>query len=205
MKDRYVKCFLVFVFCMFVSPLITKASCDYQRKAELSKIASNVQVNYSYEVENEYPVMNIILNNITDDIYVEDNYGNVFTNSENILTYTLGANIDFIIYSKDNNCYSEKLLTKYVKTPYYNVYYSDAICNDNSNKLCGMWVDTSDMSYADFVSNVSSFEKTKKNSTIIENKTKKFDILFFAKIGTVVIAILIFVCILNILRKRRSI
>ena len=47
---RYIK-YVVFTFiCMIFVPLVSYADCDYQREAELSRIASNVQINYTYEI-----------------------------------------------------------------------------------------------------------------------------------------------------------
>ena len=46
MRVKYVICALI---CMCVTPTFVHAKCDYQRQAELSRIASNVQLAYTYD------------------------------------------------------------------------------------------------------------------------------------------------------------
>ena len=100
MKTRWYKYLTVLFVFLFIFPLNSKAECDYKRMAELNKIASNVQVVYNYDVgQDGVPVFKLNIGNITNDIYVEDNYGGIYEkNTENIV---LDMNVKYklIIFS----------------------------------------------------------------------------------------------------------
>ena len=64
------KYLIFFIICFFLNPIISNAECSYERQAELSKIASNVQIAYSYENDMGNPVFSVNIINITNDIYV---------------------------------------------------------------------------------------------------------------------------------------
>ena len=73
MRVKYVICALI---CMCVTPTFVHAKCDYQRQAELSRIASNVQVAYTYDsVE-----FTVFVSNLTSDLYITDNYDEIKEN-----------------------------------------------------------------------------------------------------------------------------
>ena len=97
MIKKIITCTLV---CLFLFPFTVHAECDYQRMAELSKIASNVQINFVYDVgEAGNPFFKVILSNLTSDIYVTDNNENVFlTNGEQSYGVEDGDNITYNIY-----------------------------------------------------------------------------------------------------------
>ena len=69
MKVKQIKYVIFALMCMCVTPLITHAECDYQRKAELSRMASNVQFSYTYDENIDFTVN---ITNIIDDIYVSN-------------------------------------------------------------------------------------------------------------------------------------
>ena len=123
---KYLICFMV---CVFACPLISNAECSYERQAELSRIASNVQFSYTYEMTENYPRFTVSVTNITNDIYVIDDYGVIISGAtEGNRTYQGSNNIEFVIYSNDSSCRGEKLLTQYVSFPTYNKFY-------NTNKI----------------------------------------------------------------------
>ena len=68
---RVYKYLLVFLGSLFLFPLVSNAECSYERQAELSKIASNVQFSYTYEVVEGTPQFNVNIINLTNDIYVQ--------------------------------------------------------------------------------------------------------------------------------------
>lgn len=135
---------LTFVICILISPNISKATCDYSRQAELSKIASNIQFSTNYEVieGTETSVSYIVtITNLTNDIYIVDNNGNrIIAAGEYNVNYNNPSKKTFNIYSNDNNCKGQKLLTKYVNLPVYNPYSDSTQCEENPNfKYCNMW------------------------------------------------------------------
>ena len=130
---------LLFTLVLFLWTPLVHAQCDYTRGAELSKLASNVKISYTYDTSSNF---NVVLTNITNDIYVTDNYGTQFYNFESNKTYYSGEKLSFSIYSNDNNCKGELLLTKYLSLPSYNVYYNTAECAENPDfKYCQKWGD----------------------------------------------------------------
>ena len=146
------KYILVTIGIMFIIPFTVKADCSYEREAELSRIAANVQFSYTYEV-NEYgiPRFNVNIINVSNDIYVRDNYGNNFYQNENNHTYQHGEELSFTIYSNDANCLNEYLLTQYVSLPKYNAFRSTKECQDNPDfKYCQMWSATASLTQQQF-------------------------------------------------------
>ena len=169
MKNRYVNYFLVLVFCLFVSPLVSYASCDDSRLAELSKIASNVQFSYSYDVVLNRPEFKVNMSNITSDIYVVDSFENVFTGFEASYGYQFINTITYDIYSNDINCQGEKLMRKSVNIPSYNKYSMYKECENHRDlSACQLWSNVWFDSDEDFYSLIN---ETKKSN--IENKEEE--------------------------------
>lgn len=139
----------LFLLCLALFPLGVKAECDYQRKADLQKIASNVQINSSYRLnENRVPIFTIELSNITPDIYVVDNYGNTITpDSNKVFEVYSGTSMTYNIYSADINCHGYSITTKYVKLQPYNKFYNSDECKEYPEfKYCSLWYNA-DFSY----------------------------------------------------------
>ncbi len=141
-------CKYLFVFFagLLVTPAITHAECGYERQAELSRIAANVQVGYSYQMENNYPIFTVNITNVTNDIYIDEsvNGQRIINISEATMNYKGdNLNISFNIYSNDQNCPNEKLLTKYINIPKYNFLSTSDECKKYPNfKYCGVWLNT---------------------------------------------------------------
>lgn len=184
MKKK-INCLLVFVGFMFVFPLTCNASCDYERQAELSKIASNVQFTYTYDVDKHGPLFDVYLTNLTNDIYVVDNYdqrisgvGEVHKNYPN-----QNAGLNFIIYSNDNNCKDEEILTFYLNLPSYNLYSTREECKKYpSYRYCALWMNTLDISSDQFEKGLDEYKQKEKTKVVDQTTTdgfwqKMFDIL----------------------------
>ena len=143
---RVYKYLIVSLGCMFISPLVTHAECSYERQAELSRIASNVGFSYNYEMVNSYPEFTVNINNITNDIYIEENilgqtiYG---VGEKQLHYYNDNLSISFDIYSNDQSCRGEKLLTQYITLPKYNFFSTSDECKEYpSFQYCAMWLNT---------------------------------------------------------------
>lgn len=147
MKRAY-KYLFVFLGSLFMFPLVSNAECSYERQAELSKIASNVQFSYTYDVTNGTPQFTVNITNLTNDIYVVDNKGDTFVNNEISKMYSFENKITYKIYSNDSLCRGEYLLTRYVNLPSYNSFSQTEECKQNPKfKYCSTWGSLPDSGY----------------------------------------------------------
>ena len=215
MRFKQIKYVFFALICMCVTPLITHAECDYQRQAELSRLASNVQFSYNYDSN-----MNFTINitNVTDDIYVSYlnpstlSYESLYGAGEKNIQVVSGTSLKFVIYSNDHNCPGEELMTKYITTPNYNVFSNYDECKQYPNfKYCQVWLSTSithEQFQSEFNNYTKSVESNKKSQvdksafwdeivTFFEDNTP---ILIF---GAVLIGILIITIIVVKLLRRK--
>lgn len=197
------------IVCIFFFPLVAHAECDYQRMSELNKIAGNVQIKFSYETvknaEGRYERVNNYLNflNITNDIYVVDDWG-VLIEQDGAVSYDALNNIGFSIYSKDVNCYGEKISKKYIDIPHVNTYYFTDDCRDNPNfKYCSLWLNSNYVDYDAFKKELSDYKNKKiiSSEKASSNKKLEFD---FMTIGIVISVLLLVVLTGLIIRRRRK-
>lgn len=199
--------YLLFVFiCLFVFPFNARAACDYQRVAELSKIASNVQLSYSYYPDEDgIPIFGVNVSNITSDIYVVDeDHGIIGNTTADNLAYGYGTTrATFTVYSNDPNCKGERLLTQYVNFPSYNTYSNSYLCKDNSSfQYCKIWSNTSSLNTEDFQNAMEEYSKNNGDDTNIEDNNSLLD---FINDNLVLIIVVVIVLILSsyVLLKRR--
>lgn len=211
---KKVKFLLCFVFCVFACPMISNAECSYERQAELSRIASNVQFSYTYEADAEAaPNFTIQAANITDDIYVVDYlYQTRSQGQESSFSYGAGgSSVRFDIYSNDNECYGERILTSYIDLPVYNSFSTLEDCNGYPNfKYCQTWLNTSSLTQEQFDDAFYNYivdnKVEKTNEKVQQNDFEKFvrenSIIIIAIVGLIV-ASLLFVLGKKIVRRRR--
>lgn len=169
MRFKQIKYVIFALICMCVTPLITHAECDYQRQAELSRLASNVQFSYNYSMS-EGLVFTLYINNLTDDIYIVDSYGQRFSGAgEKIVLYSpsrvsgfqSGDQVRYEIYSNDSNCSGSLLMTKYVNFPVFNTYSNLDECKQNPNfKYCQIWLNTNSLTYEQFVNELNATQSS---------------------------------------------
>jgi hypothetical protein len=203
MRDKIKYVLLLFVF-MGVFPLMTHAECDYQREAELSRIASNVQVSYSYDENANFTVT---VNNITNDIYLTNGYNQTISGvNEYTQTTTSGVTIEYNIYSNDNNCKGEFITSKYVTTPTYNAFADYDECKMYPEfKYCQKWSAIS-LTYKEFQDALQKYKTSKvANNTVSQKKDsildKALSILNEQKIMIIIIAACIIVIIIFKIKK----
>lgn len=215
MGFKQIKYILFTLICIFATPLVTHAECDYQRQAELSRLASNVQFSYTYDSN-----MNFTINvtNITDDIYVS------YFNPGNLLSETLsgsgekniqagaGVTIDFEIYSNDSNCKGDKLLTKYVSTPSPNRFYQFDECKKYPNfKYCQLWLNTA-IDINQFKEEFNKYEASlnQKDTNETSNSSVLDEILLFMEDHSfvlifgfsLIILLIVTIIIIKVVRRR---
>ena len=153
---------------IFIIPGIVQAECSYERTAELSRIASNVQFSYDYDDDLNF---NVTISNLTNDIYITDDSMNFFSGTgEKNMNYINGTSISYSIFSNDPSCKDEKLLTKYVNLPSYNYYYSSDECQRYPNfKYCTLWGAT-DIDVEQFESELAKYINS---DDVVNNEVKK--------------------------------
>ncbi len=168
--------YIVFVIAFILFMPNTKASCSYTRLANLKKLASNVNITYTYEIVDNKAVFTFTVANIVDGIY--------FFDSLNEKSYTQhgefklnnfedGKKYRFFIKSSDKNCKDEVLLTKYITLPKYNQFYGDPICEGIENyTLCQKWGTFNVTTYKDYVAQIQKYKSKnkKENTEVIEEK-----------------------------------
>ena len=200
--------YLMFVMlCAFLSPLVIKAQCTDQRMAELNKIAGNVQVGYSYKLDEQgLPSLMLHVTNVTNDIFIINENYDVIENS-GVLEYTIGdipltgMKIEIEIYSNDDLCKGEKLLTKYVNLPYLNDAFNSDTCKEHSDfKYCGLWSEeavNTDM----FNSELNDYLSKQSSSAREEKKANDNNNLFVYLAITGAVVLLTTVIVLMLRRK----
>lgn len=172
-------------FCLF--PLSANAECSSERLVELSKIADNVTLSYTYDFDRTIPddeghseVLNAIfkvnISNLTKDIYIE-NEGNGNTHvgvgeTTDPTTFNSGQSVTYTIYSNDASCKGEALTSKYITFPTYNSFSSSQECTENPEfKYCKTWLDTTNLSQEEFEKALDEY-KSENQVKKAENKDK---------------------------------
>ena len=134
---------LIFMISFFTFISNSEASCTYKRISDLKKIASNVNITYTYTIVDNKASFDIRFANLTNDIYLYDSFNNKKYNVEGeviLKNYIDGVKYRFFINSNDKDCKDEQLVTRYVTLPKYNIYYGDPICNGIEDyTLCQKW------------------------------------------------------------------
>ncbi len=204
--EKVYKYLIVSLGCMFISPLVIHAECSYERQAELSRIASNVQFSYSYEMKSNQPQFSVNITNLTNDIYIVDNYNNIFSgNGEKREQYSYGKTINFNIYSNDPLCYGEELMVQYVNIPHFNRYSEDEVCkNKEEYKLCQMWVNTSHLSIDQFRKEVNKYKKNEPKNNQIDTEETWWTAVYKIIVQNYYIFIILLVLIIAIAIKKKT-
>ena len=180
MRVKQIKYVIFALICMCVTPLITHAECDYQRLAELSRLASNVQLSYTYSEENGFQ---ITMTNLTNDLYATNIYGQRIDGGAERVFEAVSGSYNYDIYSNDPNCRGDKLLTKYVSTPSPNRFYQFDECKKYPNfKYCQLWLNTA-IDISQFREEFNKYETSliQKNTNEVSNLNVLDEILLFVK------------------------
>lgn len=203
--------YLFILLCFMALPSVCSAkyfetaSCDYVRKAELSRIASNVQLSYNYEIVGSIPRFYVNISNVTSDIYVEDEtYGNVI-DKDGVVTYDYsGVTIKYNIYSNDDNCKGEKILTKYVTLPGYNAFSKFYKCDKYPEfKYCQVWLDTRGLTQEDFDSYFNNYVNEKENALHSKSFLEIIKEFALSNIVWIVLTIICFILLVVLIHIRR--
>ena len=204
---------LIFLIGMLWFPVIGSAACSDGRSAELSRIAANVGFSYNYIIDGGIPHFTITMTNLTNDIYVEDDYGTVFSGTgEKNKGYQDGYVAKFRIYSNDPSCKGEEILTQYVSLPTFNGFSTHNECKEYPDfKYCGMW-NNSSIAYEKFYNEFSIYKEklkqvkkqVKEEKSFIEQIMDfVFNNIFVALIIIAISLIATIIIVLRIISKKR--
>jgi len=154
------------------------ASCSYTRIANLKKMASNVNITYTYEVVDNKAIFEITVANLLDGIYFYDSFNDKKYTQKGEITipnFEGGKKYRFFIKSDDRECKDEVLLTKYLTLPKYNEFYGDPLCEGIENyALCQKWGTFSASTYKEYKSQIEKYKasiKKEEKEEILEEKT----------------------------------
>lgn len=155
------------LFSVLLIPVSIKADCTNQEITKYKSLSGNID--YYYEYNGNF---DITLYNLSSELYVRS----LNTESEysipggigeaRINGITPGTAVKLAIYPKNSACSDFRVRTIYVNLPYYNKYYQEEICINNTSQLCSKWVNTSNYTREQFIEQV---KKTGK-STVEEEK-----------------------------------
>lgn len=179
----------------------SKTSCDYGLLSKLKNLANNVDVTYTYKINNEDAYFDITLANIQSDMYFIDNYTGrtYYYNDTNNGSITLNdypsGTVGYTFYSNNNDCFDEKLVVKNVNLPYYNSFYNYVEClGIEEYKFCQKWVKTNGDYYV-FLDNVTEYKnslrQTENNEYVIKENFITKIINFYTNNFYIILPILV--------------
>lgn len=180
MRDLKIK---LIALAILLIPFNVKAFdfCDIDKLAKYRKLASNINISYTYQELESSAVFTIKLSNIYPGILVTSDsldHGITYnSNPSNPGEYEIknvedGASYTFNVYSIDEECNDDVLKSYYIKIPDYNPFYKDKLCKGNEEfRLCKKWLKHS-TSYESFVKQINEYKQT-KNVSKEDLKTKE--------------------------------
>lgn len=187
MKKIRVIYIIVFLFCLFPNIVIarSKTKCDYTLLSNIKNMTNNINITYTYHIENDIAYFDITLTNLKEDIYFIDNTTNkayYYTDTNNgeitINNYSINK-VSYSFYSNNSECLDEKLTIKYVNLPLYNYYYNYPECEGVTNlKACEKWSGYV-ASEEEFRNTVNSYKNKNSNN---ENSISLQDTTWFNKL-----------------------
>lgn len=158
------------VLCILPNKI--KASCSDSELIRLSNLAKNVQ--YSYTYDDDKKLFTITFSNLTNELKLVNYYDDkeYVANGEINIEKNSPGNYKFEIYSNDNKCTYDVLISKYVQIPYLNRYKDEEQCKGIEDfKYCSKWL-SSDISYETWNSKVNEYRNNLKEKKQ-ESNTKK--------------------------------
>ena len=146
---------LFLLIILFLFPIKVSAECSSERIAELSKMAENINLSYTYKIGEEDAVFKVTASNLTNDIYLVSEEEDITVSGVNDKTidkeFSSGTTLNFVVYSNDKNCKNTALINKYITLPYYNIYSNYGMCKEYpEHEYCKRWYDSSKISRSDF-------------------------------------------------------
>lgn len=139
---------ILFILLLLLPFTSVKAECSSTEVSKLRKIANNVNVSYVF-YESRNATYDVTISNLTTEIYLMEALTNkkYSYNSKNkdvvISNVKAGTVLKLEIYATKKNCYDDKLTSKTVVLPTYNLYYKDPLCEQaKDHPLCQRFTKT---------------------------------------------------------------
>lgn len=184
--------FIIGIFVTFFCYMNVYAAdaCESSELSRLRKLAEKVEFDYSYEIkeiENDDNLLvrfaeynlNVVNLNSEIQVYVTDTKSNITKmvkasngNSGSVGTFFDGDTLEIKIQAYTRNaCSGKTIITKKIKLPYYNVFSTYNICqNDDFCGICSEFLDH-EYSVEEFKKDVDKCYAT-RNHELIDNITK---------------------------------
>lgn len=170
---------------MLIFPISVKAACTSKELTRLKNFSSNINTYYDYnEQDNKF---NVTVYNLSNELkIINENNNNTYQTNDKIGKISIenlnpGDDIKLRAYPKAGECSEYITRTIYVNLPYYNKYYKDEVCKNNSSNLCSKWVNTSGYTHEEFVNKVKKEQQQEEIITPepepVVNKYGFFDFL----------------------------
>ena len=184
---------LKFLLCLLIIPVSVKASCSSSELSRYKSLASYINNYYDYtddsfsvtfyNVSNELKIVDKTNNR---DFFSSSNFGDVIVN-----VLAPGSTVNFAVYPVTGECNNFRVFTFYLNLPYFNKYYTDPVCVNNSNTLCSRWANTSMYNYDQFVNVVKKSKVEELIEPEPEQEVHRYG--FFDFLGDYYIFILLFI------------
>ena len=151
--------FLIIAFMLFIPSIY---ACSYSTKSNQRILASNVNFNVDYRIENDEAIFKVTITGINDNLYVSFGNNKYYgKDSDTVVIDNLkaGSKNKFEVYSDTYDfCLFGSLSSKTISLPSYNKYYKDEIClNHQDSNLCYRWSSVN-MTYDEFKKAVSKLD-----------------------------------------------
>lgn len=184
---------LKLLLCLLIIPISVNAACNSSELSRYKSLAANINNYYDYtsdsfsvyfyNVSNELRIIDKTNNK---EYFTSSNLGDVIVNS-----LTPGSMVNFAVYPVTGECSNYRVFTFYINLPYFNKYYNDPVCINNSNTLCSKWSNTSMYNYDQFVNVVKDSKVEEVIEPEPEQEVHKYG--FFDFLGDYYIFILLFI------------
>lgn len=215
--NRGIKYTLFLILISFIFIFNVNAECSYQERKDLLKEANSVDISVE-PIDNGNNIYSFKFNlvNLAENVFIE--YSNTnngekkyifysdtengiysFVDNESYLTYSY----NFTFYSKDDNCSGDKVTSKTVKKPMYNVYSENINCtyeNNKNFKYCKKFMDTDyKLTNEKFYKELEKYNNVsyENNNNDVKSKNNFKVIIVFVISCLIIIFMLVFMAIKN--------
>lgn len=184
MKRCFIYVLTVFTLLIVPKEIVYASYCDVGISSDYKALAGNIDITYSYTMENGQPIFDVTISNLYEGMYIVDTLTEQkytqkdFTSDNEIVIdgYRDGSKISYKIYVTVSGCYEQLLTTRYVTLPNYNEFSTDEVCKGAEEySLCQRWGAVS-IDHDTFVKEVEAYKERKnaKKDEIVFDDEKTF-------------------------------
>lgn len=213
-KTKIILFALLLFLCVNVH---AEETCKSSELSRLKELAKKVELDYDYTLNNGKVDFSINATNLNKELmvliiknYYTNDYREFTGETQGTLTgFKAGEKVTVTIKAfVPNACSGNTVLTKSIKLPYYNHYYSEEKCSGNEDfKYCKILIDK-DINESEFNRQYELYIKNKealKPTAIPEAPKEEDNMKLYIIIGGAVLAlILIIILTVNIIKRREK-